>query len=74
MKISKNSSSKYQKTKKSFKAKPVKGIKIFLKKRETRSDNTVEKNIKILLEDEKQRLFEYRRHHKTWKNNTRFTD
>ena len=53
MKISKNSSSKYQKTKKDFKAKFVKGIKIFLKKRETRSNNTVEKNIKILAEDEK---------------------
>ena len=53
--------------KKGLKKNLVKGNKIFLKKKKTRSEN----KYKNLPEDEKQRLVEYRKKdYKIWKNKT----
>ena len=46
---------KYQKSKKSFKKKHTKGVKIFLKKEKTKSANMLEENIKILLKKKKKK-------------------
>ena len=44
---------------KGFQKELMKGIKIFLKKRKTKSDNMVANNNKNLPEDKKQKLSEY---------------
>ena len=45
------------------KKKLVKGIKVFLKKSKTKTDNMVANNIKIPQKIKKQKLFEYRKKH-----------
>ena len=63
-KMSKDSSSRYyQKTKKSYKKEPTKGIKIFLEKKKKNSDSIFSKD-KNLPEHEKQKLVEYRKKYK----------
>ena len=49
----------YQKIKKGFKTNFVKSIKIFIKKKKTRNDNMVVKDIKICLKAKNKELFEY---------------
>ena len=50
----------YQKKKKGFKKRFVKGIKIFSKKKETKSENMHVKDIKIFLKKKKDEKFQYR--------------
>ena len=74
--MSKISSAKYyHKKRKDFKKNQdlsfVKSIKIFLKKRKTKSDSMVANDIKISQKMKKQRLVEYRtNYYKIWKNKT----
>ena len=60
--MSKDSSAKYYQNNKERPQKMVvKGIKVFLKKKKEKSNNMVQKNKKDLLEDEKQKLIDYRK-------------
>ena len=70
IKIPKNSSAKYyQDNKERLQKRLVKDIGVFLKKKKKKSDNMVAKDNKILPEDEKQKLAEYReKYYKMRKN------
>ena len=60
MKMSRDSLVKYyRKTKKGFKTNFVKSIKNFMKKKKTRHDNMVVKDIKICRKAKNKELFEY---------------
>ena len=53
----------YQKTKKSFKKKPVKGTKIFLKKKKKKSVSIIMIKLRIFLKKKNKKKVEYRRNY-----------